>query len=50
MEYQAEMPGNTAATFKTFYYMFMLESSRRGDVNDVIYDSEGAREGRYRCM
>ena len=36
------MPGNVAAaTFQTFYNMFSCESSRRRDVNDVIYDAEG---------
>ena len=29
--------------------MFTLGSSRSGDVNDVIYDAEGAREGQYWC-
>ena len=29
------------------YYMFMSGSLRRGDVNDVIYDADAAREGRY---
>ena len=27
--------------------MFMGGSLHRGDVNDIIYDYEGAREGRY---
>ena len=27
----------------------MCHSSCRGDVNDVIYDAEGAPEGRYGC-
>ena len=30
--------------------MFTRMSLRRSDVNDVIYDAEGAREGRYGCM
>ena len=29
--------------------MFMRVSLRRGDVNDVIYDAEYARDGRYGC-
>ena len=33
--------------FKLFYYMFTRESLHRGDVNDVIYDAEGTREGLY---
>ena len=42
------MPGKRhAAAFKYFYYMFMSGSSHRGDVNDVIYDYEGAHEGQY---
>ena len=38
------MPGNTVvATFLTFYFMFTHGSVRRGDMNDVIYDAEGAQ-------
>ena len=29
--------------------MFTWGSFRRGDVIDVIYDAEGAREGQYGC-
>ena len=44
------MPVNaTAALFKTFNYLFMRGSLRRGDVNDVFYDAVVAREGRYGC-
>ena len=46
MDCNANMPGDAAtATFSLFYHMFMRESLRRDDVNDVIYDAEGAREG-----
>ena len=39
------MPGKAvAATFLTFYYMFTHGSLRRGDVIDVIFDTEGAHE------
>ena len=41
------MPGKSEAA--TFYYMFMHGSSRCGEVNDINYDSEGAREGQYGC-
>ena len=33
-----------------FYYMFTRESLRHDDANDVIYDTDGACEGRYGCM
>ena len=37
MECRADMSGNApAATFKTFYYMFVCGSLHCGDVNDVI--------------
>ena len=29
--------------------MFTRGSLRRGGVNDVIYDADGVREGRYGC-
>ena len=29
--------------------MFSCESLHRSDVNGVIYDAEGAQEGRYGC-
>ena len=29
--------------------MFILGSSGPGEVNDIIYDAEGAREGQYGC-
>ena len=30
-------------------YMFTCGSVRHGDVNDIIYDAEGACEGQYGC-
>ena len=35
--------------FKLFITCLRSGSLCRGDVNDVIYDAEGAREGRYWC-
>ena len=44
----ADMPGKlAAATFLTFHYIFTREFSRRGNVNYVIYDAEGACEDQY---
>ena len=41
LECWTDMPGNVAAaTFET-YYMFTHASFSRGDVSDVIYDTEG---------
>ena len=42
MECRANMPGNVTTMFLTFYYMFVCGSLSRGDVNDVINDTEGA--------
>ena len=37
------MPGNAAAfTFLTFYNMFTHRSLGPSDVNDILYDTEGA--------
>ena len=41
------MPGNMVVAM--FYYMFKRGSLRCGDVDDVIYDVEGASEGKYGC-
>ena len=49
-ECQSNMPGNVeAAMFQNFYYMLTHESLRHVDANNVIYDAEGAGEGRYGC-
>ena len=37
------MPANAAAAQN--YYMFTRWPEHRGDVNDVIYDADGACEG-----
>ena len=45
IECRANMPGNVTTMFLTFYYMFVCGSLSRGDVNDVIKDTEGAHKG-----
>ena len=46
---QVDIPGNmAAATFFTFYFMFILWFLRCGDMDSVIQDVEGAREGLIR--
>ena len=42
------MPANAAAVQN--YYMFTRWPENRGDVNDVIYDADGACMGRYGCV
>ena len=38
------MPGNAVvATFLSFYFMFTHLSVHRGNMNDAIYDAEGAQ-------
>ena len=47
MKCRAKMPGNMVVAM--FYYMFKRRSLRRGEMDEVIYDVEGAREGQYGC-
>ena len=43
---QVDMPGNVPAVkFFKFLLHVTLGSSHCGDMNDLIYDPEGAREG-----